>query len=347
MGVDTRRCSVRENLFIPSGVDAQAIILKKQLKWFKAHVDPSFDPDAYTASTGSINSSFSRTSSASSNSSNSSRPSSSTPPPSFPSSSSSSSAAASSSSGPRSGLAYQLSIVVAYMQLLGHLVMFGLGFFVVLPFLAPFHPNVAFQLLLLLSLVQQTVTLFRAHGLPRWSADYGRALLFDEESHYFLFDLILLFSSPFLFALVPILVRSLLFICRALQQIGPMWVPSLYSRHSSAVDQFVLRSGDVAVFCSTIEIYSGLLLLGMLITPARNFLLLFFFWNYLKMRYLASASSRVAFGAVRARFDQALLGPGTYCPRVIAAVYQRVVQFMEGQVDPQQPQAQSGRCVVM
>lgn len=84
-----------------------------------------------------------------------------------------------------------------------------------------------------------------------------------------------------------------------------------------------------------------------LLTPMRNLISTFVFWQMLKIRYMASPYSRAAFGNV----DDRILSLTSHarCPGMIGAGYGKLRSFMQkqGQMPTAGEASARPKCVVM
>jgi hypothetical protein len=132
-------------------------------------------------------------------------------------------------------------------------------------------------------------------------------------------------KSPLTLAMVPgviVGVRSILDrVSRTLQG------NSLYARSAAPLVSSFLAKGPALDQAQTFgEIALMLYLAALLITPSRNILMLFFYFNMLKTRYVAPDSS-ASHVAVWTRIDEITLPYRTRAPPIIERVIQMIKQY--------------------
>ncbi len=95
------------------------------------------------------------------------------------------------------------------------------------------------------------------------------------------------------------------------------------------------------------QVMLGILMILELLTPMRNILSTFVFWQMLKIRYMASPYARAAFGNVDRRILSLTSHPR--CPALIGTGYGKLRGFMEsqGRVPTAEEAAARPKCVVM
>eukprot|EP00808_Paulinella_micropora_P020329 g48065.t1 len=386
---DERWQLIECNLLIPPGRDKDAVIRKKKLSYYKRHInadysplieeyvevdqdgetekqesegeteleheqqeqlrerekkaktvssDPSPPPSSSSPSSSSTSTSFSTSSSTSSATTSSSSA----------SSSSSSSAASSSPSSKPSSTApassKKLKLFFAYTELASHL----LGLLLVLPILLGLTSALrGFQL----ALVHSIFHIARSYGRPRMTREYGALLVRDDMSHFILYALVC-FADPGNFvALVPVLTRSLLFVSRAGLMILPKKLPAhLVAKIEPPLSKFVGFGRDIWLFNALSEVmYGSVLLLQLLFPGRRNFFGCVLMWQYLRVRYMVSPTSQLAFGFVKEHIDQYL--HHERCPGVVGRSWDKFCGFLRGLASMPEPGAAgnmlANKCVVM
>jgi len=182
------------------------------------------------------------------------------------------------------------------------------------------------------------------YGRPRWSKEYGRSLITDEESHYLVSSLMLMATRPFFLALVPTCLRSGLSICKALKRLLPRYSQTLYQRFLPRLNSLTSRATEVTNLNAQIELMTGFVLLLQLVTGYQSFMGVLLFWQYLRFRYMLSSYSRQAFAQLRMTLDGWLLGPNTYAPRFVGMLYEKFKGLLAVMTDMQRQQSP---CTVM
>jgi hypothetical protein len=148
-----------------------------------------------------------------------------------------------------------------------------------------------------------------------------------------------------LILLLPFFSRSLLFVCGGLKQLLPGKVPALWNLLRRPVEAVVERSALIFSTNALLEVLAGFVLIFNLLTPARNFMMLLGFWQYLRIRYMLSADSKRAFQIVRVKLDGWIANP--MCPAIIRTAYAKILSMLEQYTDQEAMAAQAGQGGIM
>ena len=127
---------------------------------------------------------------------------------------------------------------------------------------------------------------YRAHGVPKLSADYARRLFTDPHAQRLFGGLILLVGSGSLFGLIPVADAEL---AALLAQFGtrlrrnvktrPLSLKLIAKCEGAVLDGSGRVAGAVLRRCSLFEVTAALVLLLELATPRRNPILLLLYWR--------------------------------------------------------------------
>ena len=346
---DAQWRSVESNMYIPPGPDHDALLTKRKRRFYRDNVDPDYswtDPPLSTAS------------------SNSSSSSQSTPPPPFQSfkshqpaeasasssSSSSASSASSGSSAPRNnaGLSvggYSVSVLLSYTQLCLHVLSLLCFPFVLLPFLAPSLSYSAFSLCLYASSGAYLLQLLKQQGVPRLSKEFAMSLLADVYFHHLFYAFICLAAPPNSVYLLPFVLRSALFCAGAFSRLLPTYAPALAVKVVPYLTQLTANAGELNRTAALMEICAFFYTVALLITPARSLMLVFLYYQFLRLRYLMSDDSRHAWGVVKMQLDRVVYSP--MCPAVVKGGYEKLKSMLWARIDPQQAGGILPRCAIM
>jgi hypothetical protein len=338
------------NLYFSNDAEKARVLLKKQHKWYKANIDENHEiPEVPTSSSSASSQQSSNTSSSQSRDpprQSSPPPQSSTPPPSSSSSSSSSSASG-------SPLLKKYGVYISWVQLALHVLILLNVVTYLLPLLGAEQQNPSFSRVMLLNLLAQGVYLLRQHGRPRWNAEYGRVVFMDEQAHFFFLSIILMNAPPSFLLLMPFALRSALFVAGGLKQLLPRKLPAVWRLVSGPVENMVSRYAQLYALNATLEVLAGFMALVNLLTPSRNFMLVFGLGQYLRIRYMLSNDAKLAWAGVRARTDGWV--SHSMVPPMVRSGYNKVVALMEQYSDQErmaQQQQQGGgglmsKCSIM
>jgi len=203
----------------------------------------------------------------------------------------------------------------------------------------------AFYRVLKLQIIHTSIHIGRTHGLPKFDKEYWRRIMMDEYSHIAFYSFAFFSSRPVFLALIPICVQALLFVTRSLPILINRYSPTLRVIVEQKVSPVTNRGAELMQTSAMFEVLQGFSLIAQLLTPYRNFLILFIYWQYLRMRYMLSEDVKLAFSNVKARTDSWAVLP--FVPAVIRTVYYKLCDFMWNMVDPAQQAQQSSSCVIM
>jgi len=371
---DDRWKTIEANLYIPPGPDHDALLLRRQRRFYRDTIDPDYTfadvplPSQANSTSGSASStaddsgsSSSSSSSSSASSSPSSSNSTSTPPPfqgykhhTPPPASSSSSASAAPRNNFRLG-GLSLPVLLSYAQLVLHCLVVLLFPFVFLPLLSAHSAHTAYTYSLYLSSLAYTLNLARTHSLPSSPyQQYFLRLLQDQHSHFLFYAFICLSAPPNAIFLVPFVVRSGLYAAGALVRLLPNYVsPTVSERVVPLLNRVVGQAAELQRTNAILEITAGLYSIVMLVTSSRSFFLVFLYYQYLRIRYLMSPDSQYAWAVVRATVEKYV--QQAWMPAVVKVGYEKVRMLLESQVDTQRMAGAGGggagglmsRCTIM
>jgi len=186
----------------------------------------------------------------------------------------------------------------------------------------------------------------RKLGRPRFSKEYGKSFMMEEESHFIFAAFILLSAQPFFVGLIPYGLRAVLWSSRALKRLISTYIPAVGGRVLPLLSKVTDNASHIVNFNASLEMMIGFVFIFQAITGSQSFLTVMIWWQYLRMRYMMSPHTKFSFFSLRVTLDKALLGEGTYCPRFIGSLYEKLKSFLTAMTDPSQAQQRS-MCVVM
>jgi len=187
---------------------------------------------------------------------------------------------------------------------------------------------------------------FRKLGRPRFTKEYGREFMMEEETHFIFAAFILLSTQPFFVGLIPYGLRSVLWSSRAFKRLISAYIPSFGGRILPLLSTVTSNATQIVNFNASLEMMIGFLFIFQAFTGGQSFLAVMMWWQYLRMRYMMSQYTKHSFASLRATLDRVLLGPGTYCPRPLGSLYEKVKGFLSGMTDPSLAQQRS-MCTIM
>eukprot|EP01029_Cantina_marsupialis_P014407 TRINITY_DN31813_c0_g1_i1.p1 TRINITY_DN31813_c0_g1~~TRINITY_DN31813_c0_g1_i1.p1 ORF type:complete len:407 (+),score=97.72 TRINITY_DN31813_c0_g1_i1:49-1269(+) len=214
------------------------------------------------------------------------------------------------------------------------------------------------------------VQVYKVKGRPQFSKQYFSELVMMTPFHNLMLVGCLAGSYP---SLLMLLVPAMVEICwfaDFLQQIVLIVSPPLGStlgtiaakvvalatRDSSFVnksraDQYASLHPRLVNFASVSEVLIGLMMIVWIFLPRRQFILLFIYWQMLRVRYMTSPQTKYGFRVVDQNITN--LTSHRFCPAIISTVYQKIRSKLAGlgDIEAQQRAAQgnSGRpkCSIM
>lgn len=291
---DDRWINYYNNLTIPPGrSDGAAIVRRYKQKFYQKFVDPSFEVQTLAESAQSA----SRSSQASSSS-----PSGTGAPRAAPSASASASASARAAGPPPAGQWSRAQprggsqVAWASTQFLGHAFVVVMAVVAIFP-LTPAHLAVrCFRLSLLGSVAASILSLVATYGTPsalRWDAiklwlqrcSSGPEILTILHCAAFLPS-----PKPAVLAALPVACHLAPAVAEHLQQNYSR--AQLYQSYlEKACTWLITNKTQVNLFAANMEISLGFLVIFFLFTPQRNILLIFFYWQILRLEYHSPASA--------------------------------------------------------
>eukprot|EP01038_Epipyxis_sp_PR26KG_P008469 gene8469-11451_t len=193
-------------------------------------------------------------------------------------------------------------------------------------------------------------TLYKNYGFPKFTMEYAQSIVTDSVTMNVFLGSFIVFSSPYILALFPLILASLSSLVPAILTQIRNNLPELQSRIEPMLAQYIpsLRGQDLSQFFSSqrassitfamakvsaqCEVYQGLYLIFELITPKRNLILLCFWWQYLQMRYMIDQSGnlKAAFASLDARISSIL--SHRLCPVIVRTGYSMIKSAMAKQV---------------
>jgi hypothetical protein len=294
----------KNNLEVPAGRSEQQVLLKYKAKFYKQHVDPDFDVSAASAQTGRTpeqpprhaNTSSDQKTAPEATKATSTAPSKSEPKPANGASNtgaSSSSAAAARAQGWLKTLQQKLQ---SGRRPSPETIQFGLHFILLWLFLffaQPFQRRLSYQawsMFLKVSLATHLYKVYLKAGFPRlkpfpaapqqWLARVGMS----TDFMYAFLSLMFMPQRPITPAVLPIAVLAVYHVfAYASKHFGRTALWQRFGVRAHAWLSAHMR--DALMLNAYAEIGTGFFLIVLLFTPARNFLLLFLYFNFLRMRY--------------------------------------------------------------
>lgn len=189
----------------------------------------------------------------------------------------------------------------------------------------------AFYRVIMLGCGSYCLSLFNTFGRPQFSKDYAMKIARDEGMQQIMAACMFATSRPTFLGIVPIALRTGMMAALYLQE----KFPSLASK----LQPITSLKGLVAEFIATAEVGTGILLVFNLLTANRNFILLFIYWQYLRMKYIVSSNTQRAFANFGQNIDN--FTKHSYCPRFVGTVWAYVQGAMWKSVDPNELQKQA------
>ena len=201
------------------------------------------------------------------------------------------------------------------------------------------------------SMILQIMVIYAHHGTPSDAQSYAQKCVQNvttrSSMQALMYGFIFLLSRPFFIALLPVLIVEGWWFAKTLSTkhpsihvmlskiITPLFKMMLsLPNESITLDQM---ANTIQPFIAQIELMVGLFLIFELFTPYRNIIILFVFWNWMKMRYQLNSYTQDAFR----KFDRTISPYALKIP-IISNVYVVVKNFMIKQSAMPQPGNQGG-----
>lgn len=234
-----------------------------------------------------------------------------------------------------------------------------LGAVYLIPFLPHYISSYAYRISCALYGARHLLDLIRRTGYPSFTSEYGMKIAVDGAVTKIFLGFMLAFSArPYALCMLPVLLSEgadyssqLLAFLRSqagsVEKLLPMLARLNPAFGSISVAQ-ICAPGNATMaaqamhrMAATFEVYQGIFLIVELFLPTRNFIQLYLWWQYLKLRYMqgqGAGDTKAAFKDV----DQSLLGllGHPYCPAILRTGYDMVKGLLVKQVA--QPTAGGG-----
>lgn len=154
-------------------------------------------------------------------------------------------------------------------------------------------------------------------------------------------------SRPFFLGIAGHAMRSALFLAKGMQDLIRAYPSVLGSLNQPIVmtklKQLTEMRYKVYDTIAFMEIIIGVMLIVELLTPARNILLLFAWWQFLRTRYILSSYTKSAFVQITYKLDEWFLR-SSWCPSIVGTVYTKIKSFCSRATSSD---AQQSSCSVM
>lgn len=275
---DSRWAAYMRSVELPAAADTEAVLTKLKAKWYKKNVDPTFDADWVTAAGPTPSRPTSSTAASAAPPPASSAPAGTASAPPQQQQRTSGAPPASAYTGPEGRTARQLLLMHVGLVLLGPFAMVQL-----LP-----YSRTAYTLFLRLAMAAAGYKIYARNGFPSVrplsaAMAWAQRALPCAETFQLLTVLTFMAQPPMVLLAAPIWLAALYEAApgaAALLQGG-----SLFDRYGKPLYQKLMaKQGDAKTLAAGSEVALGFMLAVMLLTPQRNILTLFFYWNTLKIK---------------------------------------------------------------
>ncbi|ORX93326.1 hypothetical protein K493DRAFT_375377 [Basidiobolus meristosporus CBS 931.73] len=177
------------------------------------------------------------------------------------------------------------------------------------------------------TLLSYGLALWKTYGIPLLDSTFFQKIINDENAQYFVMTIIWLLSSPVLITLIPFGAYSSFHVIDYIRTtMLPILFPTADKRGVSEQSIGAVKQFEDAYYEKCIGFISYIEVLGvMLILLKETFTLrisplaVFFYGNFLRLRYATSPHIRHVFGQIRIRMDKWILSP-TANPKIPAFV---------------------------
>ena len=224
------------------------------------------------------------------------------------------------------------------------------GLLCLLPFLGlPF----SYKLMLFSVLASGALSLYVAHGSPRFTSNYGLAIVADPTAVFLFLAAMQLISPPKILAMTPILMTEIVQLAPIIQNamrsstsakliegILDRLLPPLVREDTGAwarmsvSQRYSIVTARVLLLSAVLEVFQGIVLAVELLFPGRNFILLYLWWQYLRMRYMMDRSGNVKH--IFASLDQQIMRIISHrsIPAIVRQGYTLCKELLRKQVEP-------------
>mmetsp|Transcript_20887 Transcript_20887/g.37018 ORF Transcript_20887/g.37018 Transcript_20887/m.37018 type:complete len:388 (+) Transcript_20887:84-1247(+) len=195
-----------------------------------------------------------------------------------------------------------------------------------------------FQQALLAVVVCYAIELYKAYGAPQRNQAYMQRVVPDFRAHFAMTALLFAFSgNPRILYLLPHFLAELGHIADATMKFAPGIAAAVAPKLNSLVlprlcgatpqewnslpmsTRWTRYNKSVSDMSASLEVMVGISLIVEILSPARNLLLVFAYWHFLRVRYMVSPEIKVVFK----EFDARILSVASRVPALLSA-YQRI-----------------------
>lgn len=177
-----------------------------------------------------------------------------------------------------------------------------------------------FYHLLKVAAVRHFILLIQKHGPIQLNKEYATRALLDRDTHALNPCLVLHMGYPFVLALLPFGARAAL----SLAHNAVSFDVKLLKGYAT---QLINKSWEVVKFAATLDVMTGVLLLVYMLTPRRSFVVLFLWWEGIRLRYnVRDAAIIEAVNQSRVQFDT--LFYHRFAPAFVGSAWTKLKGFL-------------------
>jgi stress-induced-phosphoprotein 1 len=192
------------------------------------------------------------------------------------------------------------------------------------------------------------------HGVPKFNKAYLGKLVQDSTSHFLWYCFIFVMFPPMFVAIVPVVLSDFTHLAWYLSSAMEIVSPKVHTSFAditnkvmpvmmdndrwgsySANEKWRAVNANLPSLCADIEVGVGVIIIVQMVTPFRNFILLFVYWQFLRIRYIVSPQIKGSFSTL----DQKM---GTvfnhkYAPPFFASGYDKLKGLLASQTRLPEP----------
>jgi len=171
------------------------------------------------------------------------------------------------------------------------------------------------------------IGIMKKYGLPKFSMDYFKRIMIDDEFHNLCYAFLCnLGSSSSLILNIPLIMSAYLNISRYAKVMLTKYpnVP-LINRLKPQFEKAVMFRDQFELLKADAETYIGIYLVAGVFFGWTSFFLVFIYWQFIRMKYMLNANTRLSFAKVSTKMDEWIGNPR--CPGIVKMLLQKIRQL--------------------
>lgn len=195
---------------------------------------------------------------------------------------------------------------------------------------------IAYYSIYKISFLTNIIHVMRKFGTPtKPYTTYLSRIAYDDNLQCLFYNFIFSFVTPPLsVALFPLLIRSIIFLSKYTRRV--YYTHRLYIKYEHYINNVLTRENELKQTAASLEIMNGVaLILNIFILGTNQFLVTFFYWQLLRIKYNMNSNTKIAFQSIRIQVDGWL--NKSFIPSIIRTVWNGLCNFLYKQADMSAP----------